>query len=48
MTFVLAALFGVMLTAALTLSAYFIGHYGLHMIDKLEEWYNSTVQLDKK
>lgn len=47
MTFILAALFGLMLTAAFVLSAYYIGYYGLHMIDKFEEWLNARAELDK-
>jgi hypothetical protein len=48
MTFILAALFGLMLTAAFVLSAYYIGYYGLHLIDKFEEWYTAKTELDKK
>ena len=48
MTFILSALFGLVLTVGLVFGAYYIGYYGLYLIDLFEEWLNVTsTELDK-
>lgn len=49
MTFILTALFGLVLTAGLVFGAYYIGYYGLYLIDLFEEWLDGvSPQLDKE
>lgn len=47
MTFILSALFGLVLTVGFVFTAYYIGYYGLHLLDKFEAWYEAYT-LDKE